>query len=160
MPYNGVPSRQTRSPTQQDDVVLCQKLGPTQQVLFCHVLDQIPSTGLRHPSFGGGCRKAMLGQQAQGKCGRLPLLYHRHWMRETAQLQPCRSPARPWPSLYPPPPPGGGGGGFYHMVISGYLDHQSTQFRLSASELLLFVFVVLVLINALCEIPNCDDLVS
>ena len=44
------------------------------------------------------------------------------------------------------------------MVISGYLDHQSTQFRLSASELLLFV--VLVLINALCKIPNCDDLVS
>ena len=31
------------------------------------------------------------------------------------------------------------------MVISGYLDHQSTQFRLSASELLLFVSVVLVL---------------
>ena len=26
-----------------------------------------------------------------------------------------------------------------HMVVSGYLDHQSTQFRLSASELLLFV---------------------
>ena len=22
---------------------------------------QTPSTGLRHPSFGGGCRKAMLG---------------------------------------------------------------------------------------------------
>ena len=62
----------------------------------------------------------------------------------------------------PPPPPGGGGGrgGFYHMVISGYLDHQSTQFRLSASELLLFVSVVLVLINALYGIPNCDDLVS
>ena len=35
------------------------------------------------------------------------------------------------------------------MVISGYLDHQSTQFRLSASELLLFVSVVLVLISAL-----------
>ena len=50
--------------------------------------------------------------------------------------------------------------GFYHMVISGYLDHQSTQFRLSASELLLFVSVVLVLINALYGIPNCDDLVS
>ena len=31
------------------------------------------------------------------------------------------------------------------MVISGYLDHQSTQFRLCASELLLFVSVVLVL---------------
>ena len=46
------------------------------------------------------------------------------------------------------------------MVISGYLDHQSTQFRLSASELLLFVSVVLVLINALYGIPNCDDLVS
>ena len=56
-------------------------------------------------------------------------------------------------------PPRGGGGG-YHMVISGYLDHQSTQFRLSASELLLFVSVVLVLINALYGIPNCDDLVS
>ena len=42
--------------------------------------------------------------------------------------------------------------GFYHMVISGCLDHQSTQFRLSASELLLFVSVVLVLINALCGI--------
>ena len=55
---------------------------------------------------------------------------------------------------------GGGGGGFYHMVISGYLDHQSTQFRLSASELLLFVSVVLVLINALYGIPNCNDLVS
>ena len=48
----------------------------------------------------------------------------------------------------------------YHMVISGYLGHQSTQFRLSASELLLFVSVVLVLINALYGIPNCDDLVS
>ena len=46
------------------------------------------------------------------------------------------------------------------MVISGYLDHQSTQFRLSASELLLFVSVVLVLINALYGIPNCNDLVS
>ena len=57
---------------------------------------------------------------------------------------------------YTPLPPWG----FYHMVISGYLDHQSTQFRLSASELLLFVSVVLVLINALCGIPNCDDLVS
>ena len=49
---------------------------------------------------------------------------------------------------------------FYHMVISGYLDHQSTQFRLSASELLLFVSVVLVLINALYGIPNSDYLVS
>ena len=46
------------------------------------------------------------------------------------------------------------------MVISGYFDHQSTQFRLSASELLLFVSVVLVLIKALYRIPNCDDLVS
>ena len=55
-----------------------------------------------------------------------------------------------------PPPPRE----YYHMVISGYLDHQSTQFRLSASELLLFVSVVLVLINALYGIPNCDDLVS
>ena len=53
----------------------------------------------------------------------------------------------------------GGGGGFY-MVISGYLDHQSTQFRLSASELLLFVSVVLVLIKALYGIRNSDDLVS
>ena len=51
-------------------------------------------------------------------------------------------------------------GKIYHMVISGYLDHQSTQFRLSASELFLFVSVVLVLINALYGIPNCDDLVS
>ena len=59
---------------------------------------------------------------------------------------------------YTPPPPLPGG--FYHMVISGYLDHQSTQFRLSASKLLLFVSVVLVLINALYGIPNCDDLVS
>ena len=50
--------------------------------------------------------------------------------------------------------------GFYHMVISVYIDHQSTQCLLSASELLLFVSVVLVLINALCGIPNCDDLVS
>ena len=61
---------------------------------------------------------------------------------------------RPWASLYPlppapPPPPRGRWGGFHHMVISGYLDHQSTQFRLCASELLLFVSVVLVLINAL-----------
>ena len=56
-------------------------------------------------------------------------------------------PIPPFP--LPPPPPGGGG--VYHMVISGYLDHQSTQFRLSASELLLFVSVVLVLINALME---------
>ena len=50
-----------------------------------------------------------------------------------------------------PPPPGGGGGG-YHMVISGYLDHQSTQFRLSASELLLFVSVVLVLMKCTMSI--------
>ena len=50
--------------------------------------------------------------------------------------------------------------GLYHMVISGYLDHRSTQFRLSASELLLFVSVVLVLKNALYGIPNCDDIVS
>ena len=68
------------------------------------------------------------------------------------------------PSPHPPPPAGGGGGGggerFYHLVISGYFDYQSTQFRLSASELLLFVSVVLVLINALYGIPNCDDLVS
>ena len=64
------------------------------------------------------------------------------------------------PAYTPPPPRGGGGEGFYHMVISGYLDHQSTQFRLSASELLLFLSVVLVLINALYGIPNCDDLVS
>ena len=60
-------------------------------------------------------------------------------------------------SIPPPPPPRGG---FYHMVIAGYLDHQSTQFRLSAGELLLFVSVVLVLINALFGIPNCNDLVS
>ena len=60
------------------------------------------------------------------------------------------------PAYTPPPPPWG----FYHMVISGYLDHQRTQFRLSASELLLFVSMVLVLINALYGIPNCDDLVS
>ena len=62
------------------------------------------------------------------------------------------------PTYTPPAPPGGGG--FYHMVISVYLDHQSTQFRLSASELLLFVSVVLALISALYGIPNCDDLVS
>ena len=49
---------------------------------------------------------------------------------------------------------------FYHMVIFGYLDHQSTQFSLSASERLMFVSLVLVLINALYGIPNCDDLVS
>ena len=48
------------------------------------------------------------------------------------------------PAYTPPPLPWF----FYHMVISGYLEHQSTQFRLSASELLLFVSVVLVLINA------------
>ena len=35
--------------------------------------------------------------------------------------------------------------------------HQSTQFRLSAGELLLFVSMVLVLINSLYGIPNCDD---
>ena len=46
------------------------------------------------------------------------------------------------------------------MVISGYLDHQSTQFSLCASERLLFVSVVPVLINALYGIPNCDDFVS
>ena len=46
------------------------------------------------------------------------------------------------------------------MAISGYIDNQSTQCLLSESELLLFVSVVLVLINALCGIPNCDDLVS
>ena len=68
--------------------------------------------------------------------------------------EPAYSPTPPHP---PPPHPQGG---FYHMVISGYLDHQSTQFRLSASELSLFVSVVLILINALYGIPNCDDLVS
>ena len=48
------------------------------------------------------------------------------------------------------------------MVISGYLDldGQVARFRLSASELFLFMSVVLVLINALYGIPNCDDLVS
>ena len=46
----------------------------------------------------------------------------------------------------------------YQMVISEYLDHESTQFRLSASELLLFVSVVLVLINTPSEIPNRDDI--
>ena len=50
--------------------------------------------------------------------------------------------------------------GILPHIRSAYLDHQSTQFRLSASELLLFVSVVLVLINALYGIPNCDDLVS
>ena len=40
------------------------------------------------------------------------------------------------------------------QVIAGYLDHQSTQFRLSASELLPFVSVGLVLIYALSGIPN------
>ena len=48
----------------------------------------------------------------------------------------------------------------FHMVISGYLDHQSTRLRLSASELLLFVSVVLVLINTPPGIPNRDDIVS
>ena len=65
--------------------------------------------------------------------------------------------------LIPPPPPEGVGvGGFYQMVISGYLDldGQVVRFRLSASELFLFMSVVLVLINALYGIPNCDDLVS
>ena len=71
--------------------------------------------------------------------------------------EPAYIPHAPSPACPPPPPPPPG---FYHMVISGYLDHQSTQFRLSASELLLFVSVVLVLINALYGIPNCDDLVS
>ena len=61
------------------------------------------------------------------------------------------------PSPPPPPPPS--------RVILPHgnfwvPDHQSTQFRLSASELLLFVSVVLVLINALYGIPNYDDLVS
>ena len=84
----------------------------------------------------------------------------------------CVFPRRPWASLSPPPPPprigwgvgggraggvGGRRGGGYQMLISEYLDHESTQFRLSASELLLFVSVVLVLINALSEIPNRDD---
>ena len=53
---------------------------------------------------------------------------------------------RPWARLYPPPPPLRGilpHGNFW------VLDHQSTQFRLSASELLLFVSVVLVLINTI-----------
>ena len=68
-------------------------------------------------------------------------------------------PIPPAPHPHPPTPHPGGGGG-YHIVISGYLDHQSTQFRLSASELLLFVSVVLVLINALYGITNCDNLVS
>ena len=63
-------------------------------------------------------------------------------------------------NLPPPPPPHPPHPGFYHMVISGYLDHQSTQFRLSARKLSLFVSVVLVLINALYGIPNFDDLVS
>lgn len=38
--------------------------------------------------------------------------------------------------------------------------HNITQFRLSASKLLLFVSVVVVLINAFSGIPNHDDLVS
>ena len=43
----------------------------------------------------------------------------------------------------------------------GHLGHQSTQFRLSASELLLFVsMVVLVLTNVLSRISNHDDMVS
>ena len=46
------------------------------------------------------------------------------------------------------------------MVIFEYLDHESTQFRMSASELLLFVSVVLVLINAPSGIPTRDDIVS
>ena len=45
------------------------------------------------------------------------------------------------------------------MVISGYLDHQSTL-EFASEPLLLFVSVVLVLINTLYGIPNCDDLVS
>ena len=44
---------------------------------------------------------------------------------ELVDHEPAYTPPSPW--------------GFYHMVISGYLDHQSAQFRLSASELLLFV---------------------
>jgi len=51
----------------------------------------------------------------------------------------------PWASLYPRPLPSPWG--FYHMVISGYLDYQSTQFRLSASKVLLFVSVMLVLVH-------------
>ena len=62
----------------------------------------------------------------------------------------------------PIPEGGWGWGGFYHMVVSEYLDHQSTQFRLSASELLLFVSVVLVLIYApsTSGIPDRDNIVS
>ena len=59
-----------------------------------------------------------------------------------------------------PPPPPHAPGGHYHMVITEYLDLQSTQFRLPATELLLFVSVGLVLINALSEIPNRDEIVS
>ena len=29
--------------------------------VMLHVVNQTPSTGLRHPPFGGRCRKAMLG---------------------------------------------------------------------------------------------------
>ena len=36
---------------------------------------------------------------------------------------------------------GGVGGVFYPKVISGYLDHQSTHFRLSASELSLLHYM-------------------
>ena len=56
---------------------------------------------------------------------------------------------------------------YYCVIVTGGIGvlllcycHQSTQFRLSAGELLLFVFMVLVLINSLYGIPNCNDLVS
>ena len=47
----------------------------------------------------------------------------------------------------------------WEMLLLCYCHH-STQFRLSAGELLLFVSMVLVLMNSLYGIPNCDDLVS
>ena len=70
------------------------------------------------------------------------------WAAPPIDHEPAYTLSTPRPPPPPPPPltphPHRG---FYHMVISGYLDHQSTQFRLSASELLLFVSVVLVLMK-------------
>ena len=70
-------------------------------------------------------------------------------------------PTCPRPTSTPPPPPQGSlPHGNIWVPRPRYLYHQSTQFRWSASELLLFVSVVLVLINALYGILNCDELVS
>ena len=68
-------------------------LTPAGQFRHCGSLRQTPSTGLRQPSFGGRCRKAVLGVRACGSqllwCYALPLCRARHgipWTQESRSL--------------------------------------------------------------------------